>query len=409
MQQQDGASLALNAGGAAKPLNRPEEMRAIRQAMDEGKNPLTATDVPRWEDQVGVSRIVNRRVLEFEVLPTPAQVLSDQPLSERAQELVARSRDEIRACLYGQDDRLLVIVGPCSVHDPKAALDYARRLAALKNELDDHLLIVMRVYFEKPRTTVGWKGLINDPDIDGSCNIRKGLLLARRTLLDVLGEGLACATEFLEPTSPQYISDAVSWGAIGARNTESQVHRQLASGLSMPIGFKNATDGSVKAPTDSCFASAQQHTFFGIDHLGRAAVVKTLGNPDCHVVLRGSSSGPNYDAASIARTMSTIRAEMPADSAAAHGVIVDCSHGNSGKDEHRQAEVVRDIASRIAAGEPGITGIMMKSFIEGGNQPAAPLDQLVYGKSITDRCLSWKDTEQLLRELAQAVATRRWN
>ena len=389
-------------------LNTPEDLRAIRQAMDEGKNPLVETDVPRWEDQVGISRIVNRRVLEFEVLPTPAQVLGDLPLSEQAQEIVAYSRDEIRACLYGQDDRLLVVVGPCSVHDPKAALDYARRLSALKGELDGELLIVMRVYFEKPRTTVGWKGLINDPDIDGSCNIRNGLLLARRTLLGVLDEGLAAATEFLEPTSPQYISDAISWGAIGARNTESQVHRQLASGLSMPIGFKNATDGSIKAPADSCFASAQQHTFFGIDHLGRAAVVKTLGNPDCHVVLRGSSHGPNYDAASVAKAMDTIRAEMPADSAAAHGLIVDCSHGNSGKDEHRQAQVERDIAGRIAKGEQGITGIMMESFIEGGNQKAAPLDHLVYGKSITDKCLSWNTTEQLLRELAHAVAARRW-
>ena len=389
-------------------LNTPEDLRAIRQAMDEGKNPLVETDVPRWEDQVGISRIVNRRVLEFEVLPTPAQVLGDLPLSEQAQEIVAYSRDEIRACLYGQDDRLLVVVGPCSVHDPKAALDYARRLSALKGELDGELLIVMRVYFEKPRTTVGWKGLINDPDIDGSCNIRKGLLWARRTLLGVLDEGLAAATEFLEPTSPQYISDAISWGAIGARNTESQVHRQLASGLSMPIGFKNATDGSIKAPADSRFASAQQHTFFGIDHLGRAAVVKTLGNPDCHVVLRGSSHGPNYDAASVAKAMDTIRAEIPADSAAAHGLIVDCSHGNSGKDEHRQAQVVRDIAGRIAKGEQGITGIMMESFIEGGNQKAAPLDQLVYGKSITDKCLSWNTTEQLLRELAHAVAVRRW-
>lgn len=389
-------------------LNTPEELRAIREAMDEGKNPLVATDVPRWEDQVGISRIVNRRVLEFEVLPTPAQVLGDLPLSDQAQEIVAYSRDEIRACLYGQDDRLLVIVGPCSVHDPAAALDYARRLAALKDELGGELLIVMRVYFEKPRTTVGWKGLINDPDIDGSCNIKKGLFLARRTLLGVLDAGLATATEFLEPTSPQYISDAVSWGAIGARNTESQVHRQLASGMSMPIGFKNATDGSIKAPTDSCFASAQQHTFFGIDHMGRAAVVKTLGNPDCHVVLRGSSSGPNYDSESVANAMKLIREKMPAESAAAHGLIVDCSHGNSGKDEHRQAEVVRNIASRIADGEEGITGIMMESFIEGGSQKPAPLAELTYGQSITDKCLSWQTTEQLLRELAQAVDKRRW-
>ena len=389
-------------------LNTPEDLRAIRQAMDEGKNPLVETDVPRWEDQVGISRIVNRRVLEFEVLPTPAQVLGDLPLSEQAQEIVAYSRDEIRACLYGQDDRLLVVVGPCSVHDPKAALDYARRLSALKGELDGELLIVMRVYFEKPRTTIGWKGLINDPDLDGQFNIRKGMFMARKVLTDVLGLGLPAATEWLDPITPQYICDLISWGAIGARNTESQVHRQLASGLSMPIGFKNATDGSIKAPADSCFASAQQHTFFGIDHLGRAAVVKTLGNPDCHVVLRGSSHGPNYDAASVAKAMDTIRAEMPADSAAAHGLIVDCSHGNSGKDEHRQVEVVRNTASRIAEGEEGITGIMMESFIEGGNQKAAPLDQLVYGKSITDKCLSWNTTEQLLRELAHAVAVRRW-
>ena len=381
MQQQEEAAHSLHPLQVGpQPLNTPEELRAIRQAMGEGKNPLVATDVPRWEDQVGVSRIINRRVLELEPLPTPAQVLAELPLTDQAQEIVAYSRDEIRACLYGQDDRLLVIVGPCSVHDPKAALDYARRLAKLKDELGEQLLIVMRVYFEKPRTTIGWKGLINDPDIDGSHNIRKGLLLARKTLLGVLKEGLAAATEFLEPTSPQFISDAVSWGAIGARNTESQIHRQLASGLSMPVGFKNATDGSVKAAVNGCFAAAQQHTFFGIDHLGRACAVETLGNPDCHVVLRGSIHGPNYDAESVA-----------------------------GKDEHRQAEVVRNIASRIAAGEQGITGIMMESFIEGGNQKAAPLDQLVYGKSITDKCISWEETEALLRELAEAVAARRWH
>ncbi len=348
-----------------KPLNTPEELRAIRQAMDEGKNPLLATGVPRWEDQVGVSRIINRRVLELEPLPTPAQVLAELPLDSAAQEIVAYSRDEIRACLYGQDDRLLVIVGPCSVHDPNAALDYAHRLSKVMKETEGELLIVMRVYFEKPRTTVGWKGLINDPDIDGSHNSRKGLLLARKTLIGVLGEGLAAATEFLEPTSPQFISDAVSWGAIGA-------------------------------------------TFFGIDHMGRACAVETLGNPDCHVVLRGSIHGPNYDTASVRRAMDDVRAMMPAESAATHGLIIDCSHGNSGKDEHRQAEVVRDIARRIADGEEGITGIMMESFIESGNQPAAPLDQLVYGKSITDRCIGWDETERLLHELADAVSARRW-
>ena len=390
-----------------QPLNSPEDVEAIRRVIRQGGNPLVDTDVPRWEDQVGVSRIVNRRVVEIEPLPTPAQVLADMPLSEAAQRVVVESRDAIRGVLHGRDDRLLVIVGPCSVHDPRAALDYARRLSALNDELGDELLIVMRVYFEKPRTTVGWKGLINDPDIDGSHNIRKGLLLARRVLLGVLDEGVPAATEFLEPTSPQYIADAVSWGAIGARNTESQIHRQLASGLSMPIGFKNATDGSVKAAINGCYAASQQHGFFGVDHMGRACVVETLGNPDCHVVLRGSSHGPNYDAGSIATAMAEARAEMPEGSAAVCGLVVDCSHGNSGKDERRQADVVRELAARIAAGEPGIAGLMMESFIEGGNQPAGPLDTLVYGRSITDRCISWPDTEALLRDLARAVADRR--
>ena len=390
-----------------QPLNSPEDVEAIRRVIRQGGNPLVDTDVPRWEDQVGVSRIVNRRVVEIEPLPTPAQVLADMPLSEAAQRVVVESRDAIRNVLHGRDDRLLVIVGPCSVHDPRAALDYVRRLSALNDELGDELLIVMRVYFEKPRTTIGWKGLINDPDIDGSHNIRKGLLLARRVLLGVLDEGVPAATEFLEPTSPQYIADAVSWGAIGARNTESQIHRQLASGLSMPIGFKNATDGSVKAAINGCYAASQQHGFFGVDHLGRACVVETLGNPDCHVVLRGSSHGPNYDAGSIAAAMAEARAEMPEGSAAVCGLVVDCSHGNSGKDERRQADVVRELAARIAAGEPGIAGLMMESFIEGGNQPAGPLNTLVYGRSITDRCISWPDTEALLRDLARAVAARR--
>ncbi|MZL90299.1 3-deoxy-7-phosphoheptulonate synthase [Bifidobacterium pseudocatenulatum] len=387
-------------------LNTPEELRAIREAMDEGKNPLVATDVPRWEDQVGISRIVNRRVLEFEVLPTPAQVLGDLPLSDQAQEIVAYSRDEIRACLYGQDDRLLVIVGPCSVHDPAAALDYARRLAALKDELGGELLIVMRVYFEKPRTTVGWKGLINDPDIDGSCNIKKGLLLARRTLLGVLDAGLATATEFLEPTSPQYISDAVSWGAIGARNTESQVHRELASGMSMPIGFKNATDGSIKPAADSCFAAAFEHHFLSINLDGRVISAETKGNPDCHLVLRGSSHGPNYDTDSVAKALADLKVSK-ASGPSEHGLVIDAAHGNCGKDEVREAEVIENIASRIATGESGISGIMMESFLKAGNQKPAPLDQLEYGKSITDACVPWERTEQLLHTLADAVESRR--
>lgn len=383
------------------------DVELLHKALAEGRDPSTASDVPRWEDEVGIGRIVNRRIFELNPLPTPAQILTDYPLDGQARDLVITSRREVRDCLYGRDDRLLVIVGPCSVHDPKAAVDYAHRLARVKADLEDRLIIVMRVYFEKPRTTVGWKGLINDPDLDGSHDIRKGLILARRTLLDVLAAGVPAATEFLEPTSPQYTSDAISWGAIGARNTESQVHRQLASGMSMPIGFKNATDGSVDVAADSCFTAAQRHTFFGIDHEGRAAAVETLGNPDCHVVLRGSSSGPNYDEESVAADLKMIRSKLPSDSAASHGLVIDASHGNSGKDEHRQMEVVHELAGRIAGGEKGITGLMMESFIEGGNQPAAPLDQLVYGKSVTDRCISWPDTEVLLRELADAVAQGR--
>ena len=372
------------------------------------RGPDSSKDAQLLDERAVFPETVDVNIRQLDPIPAPRYFLKELPLTNEMSDLVLKSRQEIRDVLHGRDDRLLAIVGPCSIHDPKAAHEYAERLAAVKKELDDRLVIVMRVYFEKPRTTIGWKGLINDPDIDGSCNIRKGLLLARRTLLGVLDEGLAAATEFLEPTSPQYISDAISWGAIGARNTESQVHRQLASGLSMPIGFKNATDGSIKAPADSCFASAQQHTFFGIAHMGRACAVETLGNPDCHVVLRGSIHGPNYDTASVRRAMDDVRAMLPAESAATHGLIIDCSHGNSGKDEHRQAEVVRDIARRIADGEEGITGIMMESFIEGGNQKAAPHDKLVYGKSITDKCLSWNTTEQLLRELAHAVAARRW-
>ena len=351
---------------------------------------------------------VDVNIRQLDPIPAPRYFLRELPLTDDMSDLVLQSRQEIRDILHGRDDRLLVIVGPCSIHDPKAAHEYAQRLAALKGELEDRLMIVMRVYFEKPRTTIGWKGLINDPDLDGRFDIRKGMWLARKVLTDVLGLGLPTATEWLDPITPQYICDLISWGAIGARNTESQVHRELASGMSMPIGFKNATDGSVKAAVNGCYASAQQHTFFGIDHMGRACAVETLGNPDCHVVLRGSIHGPNYDTASVRRAMDDVRAMMPAESAATHGLIIDCSHGNSGKDEHRQAEVVRDIARRIADGEEGITGIMMESFIESGNQPAAPLDQLVYGKSITDRCIGWDETERLLHELADAVSARRW-
>ena len=301
-----------------------------------------------------------------------------------------------------KDDRLLAIVGPCSIHDPKAAHEYAEKLAAVKKELEDRLVIVMRVYFEKPRTTIGWKGLINDPDLDGQFNIRKGMWLARK----VLGLGLPAATEWLDPITPQYICDLISWGAIGARNTESQVHRELASGMSMPIGFKNATDGSVKPAADSCFAAAFEHHFLSINLDGRVISAETKGNPDCHLVLRGSSHGPNYDTESVAKALADLKVSK-ASGPSEHGIVIDAAHGNCGKNEVREAEVVENIASRIAAGEQGISGIMMESFLKAGNQKPAPLDQLEYGKSITDACVPWERTEQLLHTLAEAVESRR--
>lgn len=353
-----------------------------------------------------VPETVDVNIRQLDPIPAPRYFIKELPLTDAMGELVLSSRRQIRDILHGRDDRVLAIVGPCSIHDPKAAHEYATRLAALNEELKDRLMIVMRVYFEKPRSTVGWKGLINDPDIDGSHNIQKGLLLARRTLLDVLGAGLAAATEFLEPTSPQYIADAISWGAIGARNTESQVHRQLASGLSMPIGFKNATDGSVKPAADSCYTAAFEHHFLSVNLDGQVISAETKGNPDCHLVLRGSSSGPNYDPVSVADALEALRASE-ASGPSDHGLVIDAAHGNCGKDEVVEARVVEDIASRIAAGERGILGIMMESFLKGGHQKPAPLDQLVYGQSVTDACVPWDRTEQVLRELAGAVAARR--
>ena len=370
------------------------------------RGPGSSEDERRLGEQAVFPETVDVNIRQLDPIPAPRAFLREQPLTDEMSELVLHSRQEIRDVLNGRDDRLLVIVGPCSIHDPKAAHEYAEKLAAVKRELEDRLVIVMRVYFEKPRTTIGWKGLINDPDIDGSHNIRKGLLLARKTLLGVLKEGLAAATEFLEPTSPQFISDAVSWGAIGARNTESQIHRQLASGLSMPVGFKNATDGSVKAAVNGCFAAAQQHTFFGIDHLGRACAVETLGNPDCHVVLRGSIHGPNYDAESVRQALEDLKVSK-ASGPSQHGLVIDAAHGNCGKDENREAEVIEEIAERLAHGEQGITGVMMESFLVGGHQKPAPLDQLVYGQSVTDSCVPWERTNELLHTLADAVTARR--
>ncbi|WP_020524920.1 3-deoxy-7-phosphoheptulonate synthase [Catelliglobosispora koreensis] len=342
------------------------------------------------------------RVVSFEPLRPPRDLLDQLPLGETRAALVQQSRDEVRNVLNGTDDRLMVVVGPCSVHDTAAALDYARRLAVLSGQLREDLLIVMRVYFEKPRTTVGWKGLINDPGLDGSFDIQRGLQVARTLLLDVLDLGMPVGCEFLEPTSPQYISDAVSWGAIGARTTESQVHRQLASGLSMPVGFKNLTDGRVTEAIDACRTGRNSHVFFGIDTDGRGSIVTTTGNTDCHVILRGGKAGPNYGPAAIAEALNAVET-----AGLKQKLVVDASHDNSGKDHVRQAIVASEIASQIAAGQAGIGGVMLESFLVGGRQDIAPGRELTYGQSITDACMSWDITAGVLAELAQAVRARR--
>ncbi len=358
------------------------------------------------DEHAVVPETVDVNIRQLDPIPAPRYFIKELPLTDAMRDLVLDSRSQIRDVLHGRDDRLLAIVGPCSIHDPKAAHDYATRLAALNRELGDRLLIVMRVYFEKPRTTIGWKGLINDPDLNGRFDIRKGMWLARKVLTDVISLGLPAATEWLDPITPQYLCDLISWGAIGARNTESQVHRELASGMSMPIGFKNATDGSIKPAADSCFSAANEHHFLSINLDGQVISAETKGNPDCHLVLRGSSSGPNYDPVSVARALDDLKASKAAGPSD-HGLIIDAAHGNCGKDEVVEAQVIEDIASRVAAGERGILGIMMESFLVGGHQDPAPLDQLVYGQSVTDACVPWDRTEQVLRKLADAVATRR--
>jgi 3-deoxy-7-phosphoheptulonate synthase len=318
--------------------------------------------------------------------------------------IVARGRRSVGAILDGVDDRLLVVVGPCSIHDPAAALDYAQRLARVADRHRRELAIVMRVYFEKPRTTVGWKGLINDPGLDESFRVNDGLLAARAFVLDVVSLGLPVGCEFLDPITPQYLADAVSWGAIGARTAQSQIHRQLASGLSMPIGFKNSTEGDVQGAVDAVAAAAGAQVFPGITDDGRAAIFETSGNPDCHVVLRGGSSGPNFDQASVADALDRLgRAGLTPR------VVIDASHGNSGKDHRAQSLVADDIAARLVTGGQGIVGLMLESFLVSGRQDLTPTGSksLVYGQSVTDACIGWDTTEVVLDQLAEAVARRR--
>ncbi|CAN5175323.1 3-deoxy-7-phosphoheptulonate synthase [soil metagenome] len=371
-----------------KPLDDPAHDREI------GSRDATQ-DTTRTDDT---------RIGAVRPLISPALLLDELPIPIASLELVERARSDISAILHGRDDRLLVVVGPCSIHDHDQAMDYARRLLTLRDALAEDLLIVMRVYFEKPRTTVGWKGYINDPRLDGSFHMNEGLRLARRLLLDVTALGLPAGTEFLDLLSPQYISDLIAWGAIGARTTESQSHRQLASGLSCPVGFKNGTDGGIKVAADAVLAASAPHAFMGMTKMGAAAIFETRGNADCHIILRGGKA-PNYDAASVELACAAMKSAGLREQ-----VMVDFSHANSSKQYERQIEVGHDVAGQMAAGDKRITGVMIESHLQAGRQDLAPGQtkaDLKVGVSITDACLSWAQTEPVLRELAAAVRNRR--
>jgi len=335
-----------------------------------------------------------------EVLP-PIQLHQELPITDNASKTVFEARNIAQKIVHGDDDRLLIIIGPCSIHDPDAARDYASRLKPLIDELKDELHIIMRVYFEKPRSVVGWKGLINDPHLDGSFNINDGLHFARKLLLDLAEMGVPAGSEYLDLISPQYIADLISWGAIGARTTESQAHRELASGLSCPVGFKNATDGGLQIAVDACMSASNPHHFMSLTKAGHSAIFSTTGNPDCHVILRGGKQ-PNYDATSIQQTAETIgRTGQKAL------FMVDCSHANSGKNHIQQEIVCRDVANQISHGEKRIMGLMLESNLVAGRQNTDTGKPLVYGQSITDACMAWDNSEVLLRELADAVRHRR--
>jgi len=351
---------------------------------------------------VHLDHVRDQRIERVVPLVAPEPILEELPLTDELADEVVRGREEVKAVLDGDDDRLLVVVGPCSVHDPEAALEYAHRLATKARELQDDLCAVMRVYFEKPRTTTGWKGLINDPDLDGSGDVNRGLRIARRLLLEVISQGLPVGVEWLDPITPQYISDTVAWGAIGARTTESQIHRQLGSGLSMPVGFKNGTDGNVRVAVDAVRAAAARHAFAGVDADGTPAILYTAGNPDCHIILRGGRGAPNYPAAAVDDALDELGAAgLP------ERVVIDASHDNSGKDPERQPLVVADVAGQLAAGSPAVKGVMLESFLVGGAQKLLPGEPLVYGQSVTDACMDWDTTEGVLDELAGAVRARR--
>jgi 3-deoxy-7-phosphoheptulonate synthase len=344
----------------------------------------------------------DQRIERLVPLAAPRALIDELPLGDAHAEVLLRGRSEVQAILDGHDDRLLVVVGPCSVHDVDATREYAERLSAQVQRLAGELCVAMRVYFEKPRTTIGWKGLINDPHLDGSSDVNTGLRMARRLLLEVLELGLPVGCEFLDPITPQYISDTVCWGAIGARTVESQIHRQLGSGLSMPVGFKNRTDGNVQVAVDAVRAAAASHAFAGIDVNGTPAILYTSGNPDCHIILRGGNGVPNYAAEPIAGALALLRAAgLP------ERIMIDLSHDNSDKDPERQPAVAAALAGQVAAGNWGIVGVMIESFLVAGRQDLGGSEQLIYGQSITDGCIGWDTTVEVLDGLAEAVRARR--
>ncbi|UZJ53047.1 hypothetical protein CBS101457_002367 [Exobasidium rhododendri] len=368
-------------------------------------DPTTASVVANQENKFIYANDVH--ITEYQPLISPALLVHDTPVSPAARETIARARGQASAIIGGHDDRLLVIVGPCSIHNVDAAIEYGQKLKALIGELPG-LVIIMRAYFEKPRTTVGWKGLINDPDLDGSYQINRGLKIARSLLANLTSSGIPVALEVLDTISPQYTSDLYSWGAIGARTTESQLHRELVSGLSMPIGFKNGTDGGLTVAVDAIRAASKPHAFVGVTEQGLAAIVKTTGNADLHIVHRGGSKGTNYDAESVKGSKEALLKALPNRHPS---IMIDCSHGNSEKDYRKQALGVRSICEQLEKGETAITGVMIESNLIEGKQPEPKAGQskvdLVYGQSITDGCVSWETTIELLHKLNQAVLARR--
>lgn len=347
------------------------------------------------------AQVFNLNIKQIDPLPTPAMIKEELPITDRAADLVAKSREEIQDIIQGRDQRMLAIIGPCSIHDRKAAREYALKLQKLREEVQDEIVIVMRVYFEKPRTTVGWKGLINDPHLDGTYEVVEGLKLARAILLEFTDEiGLACSTEMLDPVAPQYLADLITWSAIGARTTESQIHREMASGLSMPVGFKNSTTGDLQVAINGIKSSLSPHSFIGINQEeGKACVFHTRGNKDAHLVMRGGSRGPNYTEEHIKA------AEQQLENARIEtGIMVDCSHANSNKDHTKQAVVLEDIIKQKKEGNKSIVGFMLESNLEGGNQPI-PEDRslLKYGVSITDKCVNWETTEEIVKKAAEEL------